>query len=457
MRTLIISLLAGSMATAVAAQDIIFEAAIFDNSASGGTAEDPFKDVDAFSSAESSFLVGNNPVGIAYDGSNVYISGIFNTSAEQVAIAEISDFFGTAGAKQVLGSPIFRNDNVNTNGRGWTGLAWDDRFGLLASLDRGNTFPGLGPQLYLFNRTDPGDFSATLQKSYDGIRGISGPAYDYAFDGNGFMLSDGSMGPAAALPILTLGAAYGYDPTSEDPFDDLYGVDSINPPIYFGNPNDPEAALYFFFSAEVNSSTWRDFDFHPSTGLIAARANNGVILADRTNLNGTTNIRGFFPPQGSSGAVVQNIQIVHNPACGDEFVVFNSRTSVKFPFKQSVLMYDLDGNQLTYDIQLSDGSSIDLDTRPSEFEFFDFFWDEDEQLLFVLDGINRDVYALTLKCADELCLGDANSDQVVNVADFIAVLLNFGSNGPIGDANDDGTVNVADFIAVLLNFGSSCS
>ncbi|MEM9084223.1 MAG: hypothetical protein AAGB34_11550, partial [Planctomycetota bacterium] len=54
------------------------------------------------------------------------------------------------------------------------------------------------------------------------------------------------------------------------------------------------------------------------------------------------------------------------------------------------------------------------------------------------------------------CAGDANDDQLVNVADFIAVLLNFGATGPgvAGDANNDELVDVADFIAVLLNFGA---
>ncbi|MEM9082321.1 MAG: reprolysin-like metallopeptidase [Planctomycetota bacterium] len=58
----------------------------------------------------------------------------------------------------------------------------------------------------------------------------------------------------------------------------------------------------------------------------------------------------------------------------------------------------------------------------------------------------------------QICFGDANGDQTVNVADFIAVLLNFGSNGQgvLGDANADNTVDVADFITVLLNFGSAC-
>ncbi|MEM9083528.1 MAG: hypothetical protein AAGB34_08030 [Planctomycetota bacterium] len=54
------------------------------------------------------------------------------------------------------------------------------------------------------------------------------------------------------------------------------------------------------------------------------------------------------------------------------------------------------------------------------------------------------------------CEGDANADRLVNVGDFIAVLLNFGRPGPDGDANNDQSVDVGDFISVLLNFGSPC-
>ncbi|MEM9082384.1 MAG: hypothetical protein AAGB34_02225, partial [Planctomycetota bacterium] len=61
-------------------------------------------------------------------------------------------------------------------------------------------------------------------------------------------------------------------------------------------------------------------------------------------------------------------------------------------------------------------------------------------------------------CIPEPCTGDANGDDVVNVADFIAVLLNFGNPFALtGDANGDDVVDVADFIAVLLNFGDICN
>lgn len=58
------------------------------------------------------------------------------------------------------------------------------------------------------------------------------------------------------------------------------------------------------------------------------------------------------------------------------------------------------------------------------------------------------------------CPGDANGDNVVNLADLNLVLANFGSSvapGTNGDVTDDGLVNLADLNLVLANFGQSCN
>lgn len=52
--------------------------------------------------------------------------------------------------------------------------------------------------------------------------------------------------------------------------------------------------------------------------------------------------------------------------------------------------------------------------------------------------------------------GNLNGDNIVNNADLLQVLFNFGSSNPDGDANGDGIVNNADLLLVLFNFGRSC-
>ncbi|MDW8052559.1 MAG: dockerin type I domain-containing protein [Armatimonadota bacterium] len=52
--------------------------------------------------------------------------------------------------------------------------------------------------------------------------------------------------------------------------------------------------------------------------------------------------------------------------------------------------------------------------------------------------------------------GDVNDDNVVNNADLLSVLFDFGSSGSsAADVNGDGTVNNADLLIVLFNFGRS--
>lgn len=58
------------------------------------------------------------------------------------------------------------------------------------------------------------------------------------------------------------------------------------------------------------------------------------------------------------------------------------------------------------------------------------------------------------------CLGDLNSDNVVNVSDLTIFLGNFGATvapGTSGDLNNDGVVNVTDLTTFLSRFGLSCT
>ncbi|MCL6536199.1 MAG: hypothetical protein K6U77_09010 [Armatimonadetes bacterium] len=50
--------------------------------------------------------------------------------------------------------------------------------------------------------------------------------------------------------------------------------------------------------------------------------------------------------------------------------------------------------------------------------------------------------------------GDANADQVVDDADLLAVLFEFGGANAAADLNQDGTVDDADLLIVLFNFGT---
>ena len=432
------------------AQDVTFQARLFDNTALGGTATDPFDDIQSFSSATSSFLIGNQPISIAYDGANLYVGGNLNGSAARVAVAEISDFFGTQGAKNVPGSDIPGNQMLG--GQGYSGMDWSDEFGLVATVDRNSTSPlfqgnPLAPfaQVLLWKRNNPADFSTSLQGFGEGIRGVSGPAFDYGFDGGGFTLSNGMAGPAIAVPVLGRGGPFGIDPTSFDPFDDLYT---------------PDTALYSLF-IPGQPTEWRDYDIHPDNGLVVGRSGNLAILGDRTQFNGTTNLRVITPPGGqASFQVNQNVEIIHNPACGVEMIVLNDRPAGSVlvgDFFSRVLLYDLNGNPLTYEILLPDGTPADAQLRDTS-NIYSFFWSEPDQILFVCDGINRVVYALDLVCSTGGC-NVADIAEPFNSLDFNdinAFVTAFLGMDALADLNNDMMFDFNDINAFVTDFLSGC-
>lgn len=53
--------------------------------------------------------------------------------------------------------------------------------------------------------------------------------------------------------------------------------------------------------------------------------------------------------------------------------------------------------------------------------------------------------------------GNVNGDGIVDDADLLEVLFNFGGSGGNADANGDGVVDDADLLLVLFNFGASCN
>jgi hypothetical protein len=52
--------------------------------------------------------------------------------------------------------------------------------------------------------------------------------------------------------------------------------------------------------------------------------------------------------------------------------------------------------------------------------------------------------------------GNVNGDSIVDDADLLQVLFNFGSDDAATDTNGDGIVDDADLLTVLFNFGAEC-
>jgi hypothetical protein len=51
--------------------------------------------------------------------------------------------------------------------------------------------------------------------------------------------------------------------------------------------------------------------------------------------------------------------------------------------------------------------------------------------------------------------GDVNGDDVIDDADLLQVLFDFGTSSSTADVNGDGVVDDADLLVVLFNFGAT--
>ncbi len=75
---------------------------------------------------------------------------------------------------------------------------------------------------------------------------------------------------------------------------------------------------------------------------------------------------------------------------------------------------------------------------------------------FGYNALTRRTEAFLLDTQCEDLAGDVNGDRVVDDADLLIVLFNFGGNDANADLNRDGVVDDADLLIVLFNFGAQC-
>ncbi|OYT68823.1 MAG: hypothetical protein CFK48_10300, partial [Armatimonadetes bacterium CP1_7O] len=66
-----------------------------------------------------------------------------------------------------------------------------------------------------------------------------------------------------------------------------------------------------------------------------------------------------------------------------------------------------------------------------------------------------DIFNFTSGYGTDPSKGDVNLDGVVDDADLLAILFEFGSSNAAVDTNSDGVVDDADLLNVLFNFGST--
>ncbi len=210
---------------------------------------------------------------------------------------------------------------------------------------------------------------------------------------------------------------------------------SLFPHTYLGDGVTPN-------TASTANSLHRQYEYHPTNGMILARANNLLRIVGR-NPNGTTvagatnstaEKRVVITPPGGQGdfVVLQNLRILHGGLSGD-FVVWNDRPAgAPRPFTQGVVMNRITSFDaptpfpfVTPQWKNADGSTF---TGPNVDPIFDFAWIRDEKRLIVLASVDNNGTAYVFDLV-EVAPSVVESPSNENVSEGATVQLNVVATG----------------------------
>jgi hypothetical protein len=212
----------------------------------------------------------------------------------------------------------------------------------------------------------------------------------------GFNSVDGSLAFDVNSPAGTSGVAW--DPVSGNLGFLQFGsgrrqlMDATDGSIIYDGTNG------FIVLPPDTSSLMRSITFDPA-GNAYTRSSNGVYKAVRTGEN-TGEAPVILKDEDSAGAFV-NGQNIEWGAWGDGVLVYNDRTSTSAnqAFADVLNVIDTDGNAVPINLLNADGSaSVSLEDGNG---YYDFFYDEANDTMLVLDFLNRDLHVLSLNPVPE--------------------------------------------------------
>ena len=231
--------------------------------------------------------IGTNPLGVAWDGSRLYVAGFDNFGSSELPIGLIevlnpASLTGdvTLGAADF--SPAF-GQILQDSGRGYTGL--DLSGGSLAASFDGGAASSDAIQVF-----DTADNSLVWDLSASGVmdRAGSGVAFDPGFPGGSAAQGTGvawtkfESGRRALNDAATGASIWQFD----DSIPETLGMQWLSD------------------TPGVGSNFARDMTFDPDTGDVYVRRSNDVDAADRTGDNATDNRRTIVDDASDSGAFV---------------------------------------------------------------------------------------------------------------------------------------------------------
>lgn len=179
----------------------------------------------------------------------------------------------------------------------------------------------------------------------------------------------------------------------------------------------------------------RDITFSPN-GDAYLRVDNSIFYAPRTADNTVQDGRAcriFNFDSDNPFQVMINIHYLHTNS-GD-YLIYNRRTGDANNRLNKIFVDSGSGASWSNYAELTGSEPLPNGTTPDAYAF--------------------DIFNFTSGYGPDPSKGDVNLDGVVDDADLLAILFEFGSSNAAVDTNSDGVVDDADLLNVLFNFGSS--
>jgi hypothetical protein len=178
----------------------------------------------------------------------------------------------------------------------------------------------------------------------------------------------------------------------------------------------------------------RDITFSPE-GDVYLRVDNSIFYAPRTADNSVQNGRTCRIFDFSTDNVFQVLINIHylRTSSGD-YLLYNRRTGANPRFNKVFVASGSGASWGNY-AELTGSEPLPNGTTPEAYA--------------------SDIFNFTSGYGTDPSKGDVNLDGVVDDADLLAILFEFGSSNAAVDTNSDGVVDDADLLNVLFNFGST--
>lgn len=401
--------------------------------------------------------IGHRPSAIAYGNGRLMIAGevgvgplprdgddadndgnITEFSPFNIAIVKIDGFFSAPVYRRVPASRQSVDSGFGYTGMDYRGNSSSPVRGLVAAYDTGGSGPNLLAR-YDVDTASDGLLIAPSPTLFSGFRlGSAGPAWDVGPFGTGIdYLPSGSPdgtpdGPVVAALVIGEVGPFGTNPAT---LNAALGATTYEVNINNGPRLVPDAE---------GERTWRDLSISTQSGALAARANNTVLfarretsgLATRVDLAPADPATERLVPATTSDTPFQRIAILTNydtAGIGD-LLIWNDRGStasgqnfasvIRFNKTERPASPSDSGAAVTATILNPDNSPAVFPTGDAS---YDFHWDSDSQLLFILDASNRGVHVLSRERPRACCLPIGTCVLLP-----IAACLSSGINGASG-------------------------